>query len=110
MAIDSKLDRAVRQVNGQAKPTDEPNNSNITSKSHEAHVPFVAASDAPTIIIESEKDMKKHETRVMKLMAALTSNPKKLPKAARKIGNLELEDGAILAMVGSSSFLHGIDC
>ena len=53
--------------------------------------------------------MKKHEAAVMKLMAALPSNPKKLAKTARKIGNLELEDDEILAMVDSGSFLHAID-
>ena len=44
----------------------------------------------------------------MKLMAALPSRPKKLAKTARKI-DLELEDGEILAMVNSGSFLHAID-
>ena len=110
MTSDSKLDRAVKYINGPAKATDEPNdNSTKSSKSHKAPVPVTDIDDAPTIVIRSEKDMKKHEAAVMKLMAALPSNPKKLAKKARKIGNLELEDDEILAMVDSGSFLHAID-
>ena len=45
----------------------------------------------------------------MKIMAALPSDPKKLLKAARKIGNLELDEDEILVMIDSGSFLHAID-
>ena len=65
--------------------------------------------DEPTIVIQSEKDMKLHEAAVMKLMAALPSNPKKLQRAARRIGSIELEEDEILAMVDSGSFLHAIN-
>ena len=53
--------------------------------------------------------MEKHEAAVMKLMAAPPSNPKKLAKAARKNGNIELEDGECIAMVVSGSSLHAFD-
>ena len=53
--------------------------------------------------------MKKHEATVQKIMAALPSSPKKLARAARKIGALQLDEDEILAMVDSGSFLHAID-
>ena len=96
---DSKLDRTVKHINGLAKANDEPNDN--STQNHDVPAPVIDISDAPTIVIKSEKDMKKHEAAVMKLMAALPSNPKKLAKAARKIGNLELGEGEILAMVDS---------
>ena len=81
---DPKLDRAVKYINGPTKANDEPNDN--STKDHEAPVPVIDMNDAPTIFLKSEKDLKKHEAAVMKLMAALPSNPKKLAKTARKIG------------------------
>ena len=107
---DSKIDRTVNYINGPKKMNDEPNNSVTESKqSQRAPVPTVNVDDEPTIVIQSEKDMKMHEAAVMKLMAALPSNPKKLQRAARRIGSIELEDDEILAMVDSGSFLHAIN-
>ena len=109
-ATDSKLDRTANYINGPKKIKDEPNNSVTESKqSQRAPVPTVKVNDEPTIVIQSEKDMKLHEAAVMKLMAALPSNPKKLQKAARRIGSIELEEDEILAMVDSGSFLHAIN-
>ena len=52
MTSDSKLDRAVKYINGPAKATDEPNdNSTKSSKSHKAPVPVTDVNDAPTIVI-----------------------------------------------------------
>ena len=107
---DSKIDRTVNYINGPKKINDEPNNSVTESKqSQRAPVPTVNVDDDPTIVIQSEKDMKTHEAAVMKLMAALPKNPKKLQRAARRIGSIELEDDEILAMVDSGSFLHAIN-
>ena len=79
------------------------------TKLKKSEVPVVVMDDNPTIVIRSEKDMKKHEAAVMKLMAALPEDPKKMAKAARKIANMEIEQDEILAMVDSGSFLHAID-
>ena len=98
-ATDSKIHRTVNYINGPKKINDEPNNSVTESKqSQRAPVPTVNVDDEPTIVIQSEKDMKMHEAAVMKLMAALPSNPKKLQRAARRVGSIELEDDEILAM------------
>ena len=52
--------------------------------------------------------MKLHETADTKLMAALPSNPKKLQRAAPRVGSIDLQDDEFLAMVDSGSFLHAI--
>ena len=95
--VDSKLDRTVNYINGPKKINDEPNYSNteVKPKSRRPPVPTIMVDNEPTIVIQSEKDMKKHEAAIMKIMAALPSDPKKLLKAARKIGNLELDEDEI---------------
>ena len=108
-ANDSKLDRTVNYMNGPNKMNGEPNNyaTEFIPQSQRAPVPTINVDDVPTIVILPQKDMKLQETVIMKLMAALPSNPKKLRRAARRVGNIDLEDDEILAMVDSRSLYRG---
>ena len=99
--VDSKLDRTVNYIIGLQKINDEPNDSNteVKPESQRPHVSTVMANNEPTIVIQSEKDMEKHAAAVMKIVASLPSDPKKLLKAARKIGSLELDEDEILVIM-----------
>lgn len=76
---DSKLDRTVNYINGPKKATNEPNYSSSEIKHRNPHrhqpVPIVHVDNEPTIAIQTEKDVKKHEAAVQTLMAALPSSP-----------------------------------
>lgn len=82
---DAKLDRTVNYINGNKKPDD--------SKPRAANGP---RTDEETEVIVSQIKSATHSKAIS-------------VRAARKIGNWELEDGEMIALVDTGSFTHAID-
>ena len=84
--IDAKLDRTANYVTSNKKPND-------------------IISD----VIVKPRSEKETDAIVSRITAALPSNTIATARAARKIGNWDLEEGEMIALVDTGSFTHAVD-